>query len=107
MIYSYSDTIPDKSVCESVPQDCLIEIQVWEAFTVKRTISLARYLAERSFDGTAVMMESLPPGRSCYRFTNQQWIDTIKPFLIEHWVPVSIRIVKPYMRPAVEFSLVD
>ncbi|HEY0653508.1 MAG TPA: hypothetical protein VGD65_10280 [Chryseosolibacter sp.] len=93
MPYSYSDTIPDKSVCERVPQDTLIEVYVWEAFTVKRTISYASYLAEHSFDSAPVAMENLPLGRTCYRFTQQEWHDNVRPYLILHWIPVSVRMV--------------
>jgi hypothetical protein len=105
MQYSYSDTIPDKSVCENVPQDALIEIHVWEAFTVKRVVSYAGYLAEHSFDGTAVLHEHFPLSRVCYRFTQHEWVESIKPFLIQHAVPVSIRIVKSRFRGIpMEFS---
>lgn len=96
MPYSYCDTIPDKSVCERVPQDALVEIHVWEAFTVKRTISYAGFLAEHSFDGAEVMLEKLPHGRACYRFEAKQWSNCVKPFLIRHSIPVSIRIVNIY-----------
>jgi hypothetical protein len=75
---------------------------------VKRTISFARYLAERSFDGTAVMTDSLPLGRTCYRFTAPEWFENIRPFLIEHWVPVTIRIVKPRFRTMeIEYSYTE
>lgn len=93
MPYSYSDNIPDKSVCDRVPQDTLIEVYVWEAFTVKRTVSYSGYLAEHSFDRGPVEMDNLPPGRTCYRFTPEMWSNHIRSFLIQHWIPVSIRMV--------------
>lgn len=94
MPYPCSDTIPDRSVCERVPQDTLIEIYVWEAFTVRRTISYARFLAEHSFDHAPVERDTLPLGRSCYRYTEDQWVNCVRPFLIEHSIPVSIRMVR-------------
>jgi len=94
MTYSYSDTIPPPdSAFERVPQDGLIEIYVWEAFTVKRTISYASFLVDHSFDRAPVKIADLPIGRTCFRFTEEEWIENVKPYLIQHWIPVTIRIV--------------
>src|SRR5687767_7647609 len=92
MSYTYCDAIPDPSINEKIPNDALIRIFVWEAYTTKRSVTCARFLAIHSFDNGPIIVDKIPLERSCYRFTRTEWASEIKPFLIQNRIPVTIHI---------------
>jgi hypothetical protein len=94
MSYTYRDTIPDHSISENIPNDALIQIFVWEAHTVKRSETCARFLAVHSFDFGPIIIDKIPLDRSCYRFTRMEWFSEVKPFLIHNRIPVTIQILR-------------
>jgi hypothetical protein len=100
MTYSYNDTVPNYTITETFLDNSIIEIQFWEVH-LNRSGHHAKFLVKYALDNEPVIGENLSQGRICYRFTKEVWFATIKIFLIQNRIPVSVRFEKLTQVPEV------
>jgi hypothetical protein len=93
--YFGNDAVPYFSAKENFPYaDALIETEFWEAYILNRGAA-AKFFAGCSHDKGPVNNDAgISSGRIRYRFTSSVWFADVKPFLIRHRIPVSLRIDK-------------
>ena len=91
MPHTYIDTIPIITDAGDVSRNSLIEIEVWDAFILSHAKCHSRFLVEHSYDQGPWESRPVAIGRTCFRYKNAVWTSTIKPFLNQQRIPVTVR----------------